>query len=60
VVKAPTISKSPVTRVSRSAHALSLPLDHAMRALGEADMVSKGLQAKPDQYCAANFMANNR
>jgi hypothetical protein len=32
VVKAPTISKSPERRASCSAHALSLPLDQAIRA----------------------------
>jgi hypothetical protein len=60
VVKAPTISKSPVTRVSCSAQALSLPLDHAMRALAEVGMVSKEFQARSGQHCAAHYMANNR
>jgi hypothetical protein len=31
-----------------------------MRALGEVGMVSKELQARSDQHCAANLMPNNR
>src|SRR5262245_26430075 len=34
VVNAPTISNSPTRRTSWSAHALSLPLDHATKAFG--------------------------
>jgi hypothetical protein len=45
---------------ARSAHALSLPLDYAMRALGEAGMVSKELQAKVRPALCGNLMANNR
>src|SRR5262249_17929428 len=39
VVKAPTISKSPVRRASCKAQALSLPLDQAIKALGVSSSI---------------------
>src|SRR5215475_831208 len=51
VVKAPTISKSPVRRASCKAQALSLPLDQAIKALGVSSSIVPVLPTALPRTC---------